>query len=101
MDTPPPLNKTIDLFFTLLLSSVQDVIKLNDPGDKEFVASRDINNFIHLQAREENKGRDGGKFRRRCPLWIFYWLLYYEHPRCDSIGCSTAPARILNVSPLL
>lgn len=28
----------------------QDVIKLNDPGDADFVASRDINNFVHLQA---------------------------------------------------
>lgn len=33
---------------------LQDVIKLNDPGDKEFVASRDINNFVHLsEVREE------------------------------------------------
>ena len=30
------------------------MIKLNDPGDKEFVASRDINNFVHLsEVREE------------------------------------------------
>ncbi|CAN0275213.1 unnamed protein product [Pylaiella littoralis] len=34
--------------------SKRDVIKLNDPGDKEFVASRDINNFVHLsEVREE------------------------------------------------
>lgn len=33
---------------------IQDVIKLNDPGDREFVASRDINNFVHLsEVREE------------------------------------------------
>ncbi|CBN74643.1 conserved unknown protein [Ectocarpus siliculosus] len=32
----------------------RDVIKLNDPGDKEFVASRDVNNFVHLsEVREE------------------------------------------------
>lgn len=30
---------------------LQDVIKLNDPGDKDFVASRDVNNFVHLQVR--------------------------------------------------
>ncbi|CAM9979270.1 unnamed protein product, partial [Sphacelaria rigidula] len=35
----------------------RDVIKLNDPGDAEFVASRDINNFVHFQARREV--RDG------------------------------------------
>lgn len=55
---PPPLNQTITLSFFLLALSVQDVIKLNDPGDKDFVASRDINNFIHLQARENEGGGD-------------------------------------------
>ncbi|CAM9510410.1 unnamed protein product [Ascophyllum nodosum] len=31
----------------------RDVIKLNDPADKELVASRDLNNFVHLQASAE------------------------------------------------
>ncbi|CAN0200812.1 unnamed protein product, partial [Discosporangium mesarthrocarpum] len=36
-----------------MLVGWQDVIKLHDPSDAEHVASRDINNFVHLKARQE------------------------------------------------
>ena len=41
-------NISVSRRFYILLD--QDVIKLNDPADKELVASRDLNNFVHLQA---------------------------------------------------
>lgn len=47
---------------------MQDVIKLNDPGDKEFVASRDVNNFIHLQARDKERGRYIETWKKSAPF---------------------------------